>query len=319
MVHSDCGYNSLNTLEQLADSDLLIRESQDWTSIIFNGWFVNLVQMYHTIIHLRYHLKSIQLLYIISVLAENRGGLAKPKTEKTEPKNTEPTLKKPNWTEWIWFGFGLSKPNLTKIDRTYKMMSLMQKIFTKHWSRAIDLKFHFISFKWITTTSMQLHHFQWLLICNNQLHNYVVWKSWNAIKRMQELDHKFDKANPQRKIKKYQWREQEQRNVSRIRGKKTIFYPRHAVINCQHRVCTPTRAVQIHLKWYKDRVTIYEINFFSFKDWNIETLAMVNIKVWAHQNICFLINSSQSHKLGYDSLSHQRVDRLPNEDYTISE
>lgn len=89
MVHSDCGYNSLNALEQLTDSDLLIRESQDWTSIIFNGWFVNLVQMYHTIIDLRYHLKSIQLLYIISVLAENRGGLAKPKTEKTEPKNTE--------------------------------------------------------------------------------------------------------------------------------------------------------------------------------------------------------------------------------------
>lgn len=208
-MHSFCGYNSLNALEQLAHSDLLIRESQEWTSIIFNGWFVNLVQMYHTTIELRYHLKSIQLLYIISILAENRVGLTKPKKETKESKNTELTLKKLNWTEWIWFsfsfgfvfGFGLSKPNLTKIVRTYKMMSLMLKIFTKHSSRAIALKFHFSSFKWITSTSMQLHHFQWLLICNNQLHNYVISKSWNAIKRIQELDHKFDKANPQRKIK----------------------------------------------------------------------------------------------------------------------
>lgn len=151
-MHSDCGYNSLNALEQLADSDLLICESQDWTSIIFNGWFVNLVQMYHTIIYLRYHLKSIQLLYIISVLAENRGGLAKPKREK--PSRKLPNRHSKNQTEPNEFGsgFSLSKPNLTKIDRTYKMMSLMLKIFAKHWSRAIALKFHFMSFKWFIFT-----------------------------------------------------------------------------------------------------------------------------------------------------------------------
>lgn len=51
-----------------------------------------------------------------------------------------------------------------------------------------------------------------------------------------------------------------QRNVIKIWKEKkkkddeaSWHYPRHAVINCQNRVCTPTRAVQIHLKWYRTK------------------------------------------------------------------